>query len=106
MEPLERIHQRVQGAGADSPVQGDGEAGGVSAVRPTSVIPIGNVGVRSRSCAAGLSRLEKMGERRDRTPLHIRGADLSVIQVSCSHQDVQLLAIKTNHPWENEFPTG
>ena len=38
-------------------------------------------------------------------PQHMRGADLSVIQMGYSHQDVELLAIKTSHPWENEFPT-
>ena len=48
MEPLERLHQRVQGAGANSPVQGDGEAGGLSAVSPAFVIPNSNVDVRFR----------------------------------------------------------
>jgi hypothetical protein len=38
-------------------------------------------------------------------PQHMLGADVSVVQMSCSHQDVELLAIKTNHPWENESPT-
>ena len=48
MEPVERLHQRVQGAGANSPVQGDGEAGGLSAVGPAFVIPNRNVDVRFR----------------------------------------------------------
>ena len=39
VEPLECLHQRFQGAGADSSVQGNGEAGGVSAISPSSVIP-------------------------------------------------------------------
>ena len=37
MEPVERLHQRVQGTGANSSVQGDGEAGGFPAVGPAFV---------------------------------------------------------------------
>ena len=35
----------------------------------------------------------------------VRRAYLSNVQVFCSHQDVGLLATKTDDPWENESPT-
>lgn len=62
MELVERLHQRFQGAGTNTPVQSDGEAGGISAVSPAAVVAIGNAGVWSRSCAANLRRLGKMGD--------------------------------------------
>src|SRR5664280_229139 len=39
VESVERLHQRLQGTGTNSTVQGNGEAGGFSAIRPPSVTP-------------------------------------------------------------------
>ncbi len=50
VEPVECLHQRVQGAGADSAVQGHGEAGGLSAIGPPFVTLQQKLGVRSVAC--------------------------------------------------------
>ena len=42
MESVERLHQRVQGTGANTSGQGHGKAGEVFAVRPASVVAAGN----------------------------------------------------------------
>jgi len=67
VEPLERLHERVQGTGTNSSVQSDGEVGGLSAIGSPVLVATGNVGVRSRSCAGYLSRLEKLLGQEDRT---------------------------------------
>ena len=59
MELVERLHQRLQGAGADPSVQGHRQAGGVSAGGPASVAPTGNTTVRSRRRAASLGPLQE-----------------------------------------------
>jgi hypothetical protein len=46
-----------QGAGADPAVQGHGEAGGLSAVGPSSVAPTKNIDIRSRRPTASLGLL-------------------------------------------------
>jgi hypothetical protein len=64
----EKLVELVEGTGADSTVQGNGKAGGLSAIRPAFVVPTGSIGVRSRGRAGCLSPLEKLGRRKDRAP--------------------------------------
>ena len=55
MEPVERIHQCVQGTGSNSSVQGYGEVGGIPAISAPFVIPNINVDARFRLTPSLLS---------------------------------------------------
>jgi len=58
VEPVQCLHQRFQGTGANSSVQGDGEAGGVSAIGSDFVSLSQNTAVRSRCCVACFGLLD------------------------------------------------
>ena len=70
MEPVERLHQCIQGAGADPAVQGDSEAGGISAGGPTFLI-LQLQPAFGRDVVPSLQLIEELWSPRDRTPDHL-----------------------------------